>query len=91
MPASSRPAVASEILGVSGRAMLEALIADDDPAALADLDNADAREDPELTEALSGRFSEHHAAVPLAQTRMPFDTSVRAFCNRYQSWRISGQ
>ena len=56
-------AVASDILGVSGRAMLEALIAGDrDPAALADLAKRRLRSKiPELTEALTGRFSEHHA------------------------------
>jgi transposase len=56
-------AVASDILGVSGRAMLEALIAgDDDPVALADLAKRRLRSKiPELTEALNGRFTEHHA------------------------------
>ena len=56
-------AVASDILGVSGRAMLEALIAGDrDPAALADLAKRRLRAKiPELTEALNGRFGEHHA------------------------------
>ena len=56
-------AVASDILGVSGRLMLEALIAGDrDPAALADLAKRRLRSKiPQLTEALQGRFSEHHA------------------------------
>jgi transposase len=56
-------AVASDILGVSGRAMLEALIVGDrDPAALADLAKRRMRAKiPELTEALNGRFGEHHA------------------------------
>jgi transposase len=56
-------AVASDILGVSGRAMLAALIASDrDPAALADLAKRRLRNKiPELTEALNGRFNEHHA------------------------------
>jgi transposase len=56
-------AVASDILGVSGRAMLEALIAgEQDPAALADLAKRRLRNKiPELTEALNGRFNEHHA------------------------------
>ncbi|HVB44071.1 MAG TPA: IS110 family transposase [Streptosporangiaceae bacterium] len=56
-------AVASDILGVSGRAMLEALIAGDrDPARLADLARRRLRSKiPELTEALAGRFSSHHA------------------------------
>ena len=55
--------VASEITGVSGRAMLEALIAGQrDPAVLADLAQRRMRSKiPALTEALEGRFSEHHA------------------------------
>lgn len=56
-------AVASDILGVSGRLMLEALIAGDrDPAVLADLAKRRLRSKiPQLTEALWGRFTEHHA------------------------------
>ena len=56
-------AVASDICGVSGRAMLEALIAGNrDPAALADLAKRRLRSKiPALTEALSGRFNDHHA------------------------------
>lgn len=56
-------AVASNIVGVSGRAMLEALIAGQrDPAVLADLAKQRLREKiPALTEALRGRFNEHHA------------------------------
>lgn len=55
--------VASDITGVSGRAMLEALIAGDrDPARLADLAKRRMRSKiPELTEALTGRFGEHHS------------------------------
>ena len=54
--------VASDITGVSGRAMLEALIAgDQDPAVLADLAKRRLRSKiPALTEALTGRFSDHH-------------------------------
>ncbi len=54
--------VASDIMGVSGRAMLEALITGDhDPEALADLAKRRLRRKiPELTEALNGRFTEHH-------------------------------
>ncbi|MET7520682.1 IS110 family transposase [Streptomyces sp. NPDC005480] len=54
--------VAADIMGVSGRAMLEALIAgQDDPHALADLAKRRLRNKiPELTEALTGRFREHH-------------------------------
>ncbi|HZA87190.1 MAG TPA: IS110 family transposase [Acidimicrobiales bacterium] len=56
-------AVASDILGVSGRAMLEALIAGDrDAVGLAELAKRRLRSKiPELTEALTGRFTEHHA------------------------------
>jgi transposase len=56
-------AVASNIVGVSGRAMLEALIGGQrDPAVLADLARSGMRKKiPALTEALNGRFSEHHA------------------------------
>ena len=55
--------VASDISGVSGRLMLEALIAGQrDPAALAELAKRRLRpEIPELTEALTGRFTDHHA------------------------------
>jgi transposase len=55
-------AVASDILGVSGRAMLEALIAGDrDAVGLAELAKRRLRSKiPELTEALNGRFTEHH-------------------------------
>ena len=55
--------VASHLLGVSGRAMLEALIAGErDPAALASLARGRLRvKIPQLAEAMVGRFSEHHA------------------------------
>lgn len=55
--------VASEITGVSGRAMLEAMIAGErDPQLLANLARRRLRSKiPALTEALTGRFSEHHA------------------------------
>jgi len=55
--------VACEITGVSGRAMLEALIAGQrDPAVLADLAKRQLRKKiPALTEALQGRFNDHHA------------------------------
>ena len=54
--------VASDITGVSGRAMLEALIKGErDPAGLADLAKRRLRTKiPQLTEALTGRFAEHH-------------------------------
>jgi transposase len=55
--------VASDITGVSGRAMLEALIdGQRDPAVLAELAKRRLRSKiPQLTEALTGRFSDHHA------------------------------
>jgi transposase len=55
--------VACDITGVSGRAMLEALIGGQrDPAVLADLAQRRMRSKiPALIEALRGRFSEHHA------------------------------
>jgi transposase len=55
--------VATDINGVSGRAMFEALIAGQrDPAALAELAKRRLRSKiPALTEALTGRFTEHHA------------------------------
>jgi len=55
--------VASDITGVSGRAMLEALIAGRrDPTELAELAKRRLRSKiPALTEALTGRFAEHHA------------------------------
>jgi transposase len=55
--------VATDITGVSGRAMLEALIAGQtDPAMLADLVKRRLRRKiPDLTVALVSRFTEHHA------------------------------
>ena len=55
--------VATHTLGVSGRAMIEALIAGErDPQVLADMARARMRTKiPALREALTGRFSEHHA------------------------------
>ena len=55
--------VASDITGVSGRAMLEALIAGQrDPAQLAELSRGRMRQKIGLlTEALQGRFTDHHA------------------------------
>jgi transposase len=55
--------VASDIFGVSGRAMLAALISGErDPDTLAELARTSMRRKrPQLREALTGRFSDHHA------------------------------
>jgi transposase len=57
--------VASQTMSVSGRAMIDALIAGErDPAVLADLAKKRMRSKiPELTRALHGRFGDHHAAM----------------------------
>ena len=57
--------VASDILGVSGRLMLDALVAGTtDPEILADLAKGRLREKiPALREALQGRFEAHHALL----------------------------
>jgi transposase len=57
--------VASDSLGVSGRAMIGALIAGErDPEVLADLARGLMRKKiPDLTRALAGRFAEHHALL----------------------------
>ena len=54
--------VASDVLGVSGRAMLQALVAGTtDPAVLADLARGTLRKKlPALRQALAGRFRPHH-------------------------------
>jgi transposase len=55
--------VATDITGVSGRAMLEALVAGErDSDVLADLAKRRLRSKiPQLTQALNGRFNDHHA------------------------------
>ena len=57
--------VATDILGVSGRAMLDALVAGTtDPQVLADLAKGKLRKKiPALKEALEGRFEAHHALI----------------------------
>lgn len=71
--------VATDIMGQSPRAMLEALIAGkDDPAAMADLAlNRLRSKIPALTEALTGRFTAHHGY--LIQTHLTlFDAYTTA-------------
>src|SRR5215203_3168951 len=57
--------VAADVLGVSGRAMLAALVAGErDPAVLAASAKGKLRKKlPQLRQALAGRFSEHHALL----------------------------
>jgi transposase len=57
--------VASDVLGVSGRAMLAALVAGErDPVVLAELAKGKLRNKiPALRQALRGRFREHHALL----------------------------
>jgi len=57
--------VASDVLGVSGRAMLDALVGGErDPEVLAELAKGRLRKKiPELREALRGRFRDHHALL----------------------------
>jgi len=77
--------VATDISGVSGRAMLEALIGGQrDPAALADLAKARLRvKIPALTEVLTGRFTEHHAF--LARLHLNLIDSHTAMINELTS------
>jgi transposase len=67
--------VLSELHGVTGRAMMDALIAGQrDPRALAQLAKGRARKNTErLQEALRGFFTDHHAAI----LRMMLDNSDR--------------
>jgi transposase len=57
--------VAADVLGVSGRAILKALVAGErDPGVLAELARGRLRTKlPQLRQALRGRFSEHHALL----------------------------
>jgi transposase len=57
--------VATDVLGVSGRAMLKALVAGErDPQVLAELAKGKLRKKlPQLRQALRGRFGDHHALL----------------------------
>ena len=72
--------VASDITGVSGRAMLEALIEGRrDPAGLADLAKRRLRSKiPELTEALTGRLSSTTASSPRSTSTSLTTTPARS-------------
>ena len=72
--------VASDVLGVSGRAMLEALIGGErDAEVLAELSKGILRKKiPMLREALHGRFREHHATM----LRIVLETTSRTLRQR---------
>lgn len=80
--------VATDILGVSGRAMLEALVAGTtDPTVLADLARGKLRKKlPALREALAGRFRPHHAFL-VSQLLGHLDTSTRPSTRSVWRWK----
>jgi transposase len=71
--------VATQMHGVSARIMLDALVAGErDPVVLAEMAKGRLRNKiPELTEALTGRFSEHHAFLVQIQLDL-IDQRARA-------------
>jgi transposase len=73
--------VATDALGVSGRMMIEALIAGErDPEVLAEMAKRRLRRKiPELRRALAGRFRSHHAAM-LAEALARLDSLADAIC-----------
>ena len=77
--------VASDVLGVSGRAMLRALIEGHDaPAELADLARG-AAEKPERARALEGRLTEHHRFLLPSMRRMEaIEADLRALDERIE-------
>ena len=88
--------VLSDVLGKSGRAMLDAIVAgQSDPARLAELAQGTARnKTAELREALRGRITEHHRtmlqAAP-AGDRCAAAHAGRAGCAPWEKrWRRSG-
>jgi transposase len=87
--------VATDVLGVSGWAMLEALMAGQaSPAAMAELANGRLREKREpLAQALEGRVPGHHRFVltelwcqidNLDETIARFDAQIEAYCAPYE-------
>lgn len=87
--------VASNVLGVSGRAMLEALIAGQaSPEEMADLAKKRLREKrEELAKALEGRVKPHHRFVltellcqidSLDETLARFDEQIEAYCRPFE-------
>jgi transposase len=87
--------VATDVLGVSGRAMLEALIAGQaSPTEMAELAKGRLREKREpLAKALEGRVHAHHRFVltellcqidSLDETIARFDTQIEAYCAPFE-------
>lgn len=80
--------VATDITGASGRAMLQALIEGQrDPVVLANLAKRRLRSKiPELTEALTGRFREHHAFLSRLHLNLidQHSTAVEELTNRIE-------
>lgn len=80
--------VASDITGTSGRAILGALVGGTrDPAVLADLSVRTLREKiPQLTAALAGRFTEHHAFLVATHLRLidQHDAAITAITGRIE-------
>ncbi len=78
--------VASDVLGVSGRAMLGALVAGErDPEVLAELAKGVLRKKiPQLREALRGRFKDHHALLIglILDHLAHLETAIAAFDTR---------
>jgi len=88
--------VASDILGASGRAMLNALVAGTtDPEVLAELAKGKLRAKiPALREALKGRFEAHHALIVGAiLAHLDFlDEQIGALAKRSRlSWALPGR
>lgn len=90
--------VATQITGVSGRAMLEAMVAGQrDPEVLADLARRRLRAKiPQLREALVGRFTAHHAFMvsqhlrqldALTELEQDYDTRIEAVLEPFQARR----
>lgn len=87
--------VASDVMGVSGRNMIQAMIAgQEDPAILADLARKRLREKiPELREALKGGVREHHRFMLkqlMAQVEM-LEDQIAAFEARIESLMAEDQ
>ena len=81
--------VATDLTGVSGRAMLDALVAGErDPVVLAGLAKRRLRiKIPELTEALTGRFNDHHAFLVKMHLHLidEFNQSIAEITNQIET------